>query len=178
MRKARWAAAAAGVVLLVAGCSAEGDAKDAKSKASRFGSSAAPAEAGGGLDAAAAAKEIEDAATAAGFTEEPSEGLPASLKECAVSWHADAEKAADPKKSYDATLAALEKGGWKQPREHKEKGTVITSMRKSGWTMTASSHGRADTFLVVTFGAEDNSAECQKVINKELERIQKENMKS
>ncbi|MEU0393922.1 hypothetical protein ABZ208_14275 [Streptomyces sp. NPDC006208] len=175
MRKARWAAAAVGVVLLVAGCSG---AKDDKPGTSRSGSSAAPAEAGGSLDAAAAAKEIEDAATAAGFTEEPSEGLPASLKECAVSWHADAEKAADPKKSYDATLAALEKGGWGQPREHKEKGAVITSMRKSGWTMTASSHGRADTFLVVTFGAEDNSAECQKVINKELEKIMKKNMKS
>ncbi|WP_328401208.1 hypothetical protein OHS70_26425 [Streptomyces sp. NBC_00390] len=170
MRKARWAAAAAGVVLLLAGCSG---AKDDKPGTSRSGSSAAPAEAGGSLDAAAAAKEIEDAATAAGFTEEPSEGVPASLKKCAVSWLPDVKKAADPQKSYDATLAALEKGGWKQTREHKEKTSVITSMRKSGWTLTASSHGRADTFLVIMFNASDNSAECEKAINEELAKKQK-----
>ncbi|MBT2366337.1 hypothetical protein J7E88_13730 [Streptomyces sp. ISL-10] len=173
MRKARWVAAAAGVVLLVAGCSAESDAKDDKSGTPRSGSSAAPAEAGGSLDAAAVAKEIADAATAAGFTEEPSEGLPPSLRKCAVSWQADVKKAADPQKSYDATLAALKKGGWKQARERKEKGSVITSVHKSGWTLTASSHGRADTFLVITFGAGNNSAECEKAINEELAKSMK-----
>ena len=174
MRKARWAAAAAGVVLLVAGCGGEGGAKDDKSGTSRSGSSAAPAEAGGSLDAAAAAKEIADAATAAGFTEEPlEEDLPASVEKCGVSWLADAKKAADPQKSYDRTLAALKKGGWKQKRELKQQGSVITSLDKSGWTVRASYHGRAETFLVIHFEATDNSAECEKAIDEELAKNNK-----
>ncbi|MFH8573642.1 hypothetical protein [Streptomyces sp. NPDC017993] len=165
MRKARWAAAAAGVVLLVAGCSG---AKDDKSGTSRSGSSAAPAEAGGSLDAAAATKEIVDAAKAAGFTEDPSEGLPASLERCAVSWQADVKKAADPQKSYEGTLAALKEGGWKQARELKQQGSVISSLEKSGWTLRASYHGQAESFLVISFEATDNSAQCEKAFNEEL----------
>ncbi|MFF3325850.1 hypothetical protein [Streptomyces sp. NPDC002889] len=166
MRKARWVAAAAGVVLLVAGCSG---AKDDKPGTSRSGSSAAPAEAGGSLDAAAATKEIADAATAAGFTEEPSEeDLPASVEKCGVSWQADVKKVADPQKSYDATLAALKQGGWKHARELKEKGSVITALDKGGWTLRARYIGRADTFLVIFFEATDNSAECEKAIDEEL----------
>ncbi|MFD4140379.1 hypothetical protein [Streptomyces sp. NPDC058572] len=172
MRKARWAAAAAGVVLLVAGCSAEGDAKDAKSKASRSGSSAAPAEAGGSPDAASVTKEISDAATAAGFTEDPSEGLPASLKKCAVSWHADVKKAADPKKSYDATLTALEKGGWKPGRDREQPGSVVRTLKKSVWTLEAGYRGR-DSFLFIYFGATVDSAECNKAFNEELAKRQR-----
>lgn len=165
VRKARWAAAAAGVVLLVAGCSG---AKDDKSGTSRSGSSAAPAEAGGSLDVTAATKEIVDAATAAGFTEEPSEDPPASLERCVVSWLPDVKKAADPQKSYDGTLAALKKGGWKQAWERKQQGSAITSLDKSGWTLRARYQGRAETFLVIFFEVTDNSAECEKAFAEEL----------
>ncbi|MFG2894513.1 hypothetical protein [Streptomyces sp. NPDC048248] len=165
MRNARWAAAAAGVVLLVAGCSG---AKDDKSGASRSGSSAAPAGGGGSLDAAAATKQIVEAAAAAGFTGEPSGGIPASLERCGVSWQADVKKAADPQKSYAGTLAALKKGGWKQARELKQQGSVITSLEKSGWTLRAIYHDRAESFLAISFDATDNSAECENAFAEEL----------
>ncbi|MFD3440336.1 hypothetical protein ACFWU3_22830 [Streptomyces sp. NPDC058685] len=170
MYKARWAAAAAGVVLLVTGCSS---AKDDTSGTSQSGPSATPAEAGGGLDVATATKEIVDAATAAGFTREQSEGFPASLKNCAVSWLADVKKSADPQKSYTRALAALEKGGWKRARELKQRGSVVTSLNKGGWTLRAGYHGRPETFLVIYFQASDNSAECERAVNEELAKKQK-----
>ncbi|WP_405575292.1 hypothetical protein OG317_35740 [Streptomyces sp. NBC_01167] len=169
MRKARWAAAAAGVVLLTGGCSG---ARDDTSGTSQASPSAAPAKASGSLDAAATTQEIVDAATAAGFTQEPSEGLPASLKNCAVSWLADVEKAADPQKSYDRTLAALKKAGWKQARELTQQGSAVTSLKKSGWTLRAGYYGRPETYLAIHFQAWDTSAECEKAANEELAKKQ------
>ncbi|NWF27568.1 hypothetical protein HW130_15070 [Streptomyces sp. PKU-EA00015] len=169
MRKARWAAAAAGVVLVVTGCSSEGGSDEGKGGASGS-SSQAPAEAGGSLDAATVTKEIADAATAAGFTEKPSDDVPPALKSCMVSWQPDDKKAADPKTSYDATVAALGKGGWEEWQTFDEKGSVIKSLDKSGWTVKASYQGQKDTFLLITFIATDNGPACEKLFREDLEK--------
>ncbi|QGV82820.1 hypothetical protein EIZ62_23470 [Streptomyces ficellus] len=173
MRKAK-AAVAAGVVLLVAGCGGGGTdtttGEAAPSSAASAPAGGAGAEAGGGLDAAAVTKEISAAATAAGFTEEPSdEDVPPALKPCMVSWQVDDKKAGDSKKSYDATLAALTEGGWKQSQKFDQKGSVITSLDKSGWTMKASHHGQGG-FLVVSFIATDNGPKCEKLFQQDLEK--------
>ncbi|MCX4822742.1 hypothetical protein OG883_23140 [Streptomyces sp. NBC_01142] len=178
MRKARWAAAAAGVVLLVAGCGSEGGSDKGKGGAGSSGSSSsAPAEAGGeaggSLDAATVAKEVGDAATAAGFTEKPSDDVPAALKECMVSWQADDKKVTDSKKSYDTTVASLAKGGWKESQSVDQQGSTIKSLDKSGWTVKASHQGKAGTFLMITFMAADNGPECEKVFREDLEKNKK-----
>ncbi|MEU4106197.1 hypothetical protein AB0F16_37520, partial [Streptomyces tanashiensis] len=118
MRKAKWVAAAAGVVLFVAGCGSEGGSDkggSASGGSSSAGSSATGGSGGSGgerLDGAAVTKELTDAATGAGFTQDASgEQIPAEAKDCMVSWTADAEKAADPAKSYTDTVATLTKGG-------------------------------------------------------------------
>lgn len=64
MRKVRWAAAAAGAVLLIAGCGSEGDSAQGHGGDAPSASGSAPAKAGSGgsLDVAAVKKEIEAAA--------------------------------------------------------------------------------------------------------------------
>ncbi|UUU38338.1 hypothetical protein [Streptomyces sp. NBC_00162] len=134
MRKARWAAAAAGAVLLVAGCGSEGGSDKGKGGETPASGSSAPAKAGSGgtLDAAAVKKEIEGAATTAGFAEKPGDEVPAALKSCMVSWQADEKKATDSKKSYETTVAALVKG------DGRRAGPSISSCRSSRrWTRAA-----------------------------------------
>ncbi|WP_344355319.1 hypothetical protein [Streptomyces gobitricini] len=168
------AAAAAGVVLLVAGCGGGSD-KETGTPAPPSGATApvgagAEAEAGGGPDAAAVTEEISAAATAAGFTEEPSdEDVPPALKPCMVSWQVDDEKVTDSEKSYDDTVAALARSGWKESQKFDHKGSVITSLDKGGWTVKASHHGQGG-FLTVSFVATDNGPECEKLFKEDLEK--------
>jgi len=170
VRKASWAAAAAGVVLLVAGCGSEGGSGEDKGAAGGS-SSSAPAEAEDSLDAAAVTKEIEDAAKAAGFTQKAGEDdVPPALKECMISWQPDAEKAADAKKSYDDTVAALAAGGWNESQNFEQQGSTIKSLDKSGWTVKASHQGQKDTFLLVQFIATDNGAACERLFREDLEK--------
>lgn len=168
------AAAAAGVVLLVAGCgggSGEGTGNHAPPPgATAPAGTGAGAEAGGGLDAAGVTREIADAATAAGFSEKPSDGdVPPALKPCMVSWQVDDEKVADSEKSYDATLAGLVKGGWKQKQKSDHTGSVITSLDKGDWTVKASHH-RQGGFLMVSFIATESGPECEKLFGEDLEK--------
>ncbi|QGZ48712.1 hypothetical protein GPZ77_10275 [Streptomyces sp. QHH-9511] len=180
MRKANWVAAAAGVVLLVAGCGGEGGSgkRGGSSGGSSAGSSSGStggggSEAGGSLDADAVTKEITDAATAAGFTQDSSgEDVPAKLKDCMVSWTADAKKAADPKKSYDATVKTLSGGGWKEGQKFEQNGSTIKTLDKENWTLKASNHG-ATGFAMVMFIASDNSAECAALFKADLEQNKK-----
>ncbi|MFJ8078520.1 hypothetical protein ACIQ7Q_32480 [Streptomyces sp. NPDC096176] len=170
MRKASWAAAAAGVVLLVAGCGGEGGSDEGKGSADGS-SSAAPAEAGGSLDSATVTKEIADAATAAGFTEKPGDDdIPPALKDCMISWQPDAEKATDSKKSYDDTVATLTKGGWKESQDFEQQGSTIKSLDRNGWTLKASHQGQKGTFVMVQFIATDNGPACEKLFREDLEK--------
>ncbi|MBT2540814.1 hypothetical protein J7E99_08885 [Streptomyces sp. ISL-44] len=170
MRKARWAAAAAGVVLLVAGCGSEGGSDKGKGGETPASGSSAPAKAGSGgtLDAAAVKKEIEGAATTAGFAEKPGDEVPAALKSCMVSWQADEKKATDSKKSYETTVAALVKGGWKEGRTLDQQLSVIKTLDKSGWTLKASHHGKAGALQMVTFIATDTGPTCEKLFQEDL----------
>lgn len=171
-------AAAAGVVLLVAGCgSGEGGSGKNKggSSASSSGSTTGGAEAGGGDSPTAAEveKEIETAATAAGFVRDSSgEDVPAGLKECMVSWTPDAEKAADPKKSYDATVTALTGEGWKEGQSTEQSGSSVKTLNKGGWSLKASNHGAAG-FAIVMFIGTDNSSKCEALFKADLEKNKK-----
>jgi hypothetical protein len=178
VRKAKWVAAAAGVVMLVAGCGGGGADK---SDAGKGGSaSAAPSASGGSgsdgggkLDAAAVSKEIETAATAAGFAEDPT-GDPVSpeLKECMVSWAADSEKAADPKKSFADTVAGLTKGGWAEGQTFSQAGSEMKTLTKSNWTLKASGH-LSGPLKVVLFVGTDTGPECAALFAADLEKNKK-----
>ncbi|MEV8586522.1 hypothetical protein AB0424_06200 [Streptomyces sp. NPDC051180] len=171
MRKAMGAAAAAAcAVLLVAGCGSEGGADkggSASGGSSSAGSSSTGGSGGSGgerLDGAAVTKELTDAATGAGFTQDASgEQVPAEAKDCMVSWTADAEKAADPAKSYADTVATLTKGGWTETRSSGAGGSVIKSLKKSSWQLQASNHS-AGPLKLVMFVAVDGGPECAAVI--------------
>ncbi|CAM5571739.1 hypothetical protein [Streptomyces narbonensis] len=174
MRKLTWVAAAAGVVLLVAGCGSEGGGAD-KGGSSSGGSSAAGADSAGGsggsdgerLTGAAVTAELTAAATGAGFAQDASgEQIPAEVKDCMVSWTADAEKAADPAKSYTDTVAALNKGGWTEERSSGQGGSVIKSLKKSSWQLQASNHSQGPLKLVM-FVAVDSGPECAAAIAEE-----------
>ncbi|MGW0754427.1 hypothetical protein [Streptomyces sp. NPDC002587] len=170
MRKARWAAAAAGAVMLVAGCGSEGGSDKGKAGEAPPAGSSAPAKAGsaGALDAAAVKKEIDGAAAAAGFAEKAGDDVPAALKSCMVSWAADTKKATDSKKSYDDTVAALTKGGWKESRTLDQQVSVIKTLDKSGWSLKASHHGKAGALLMVSFIATDTGPACEKLFQEDL----------
>lgn len=167
MRKAKWVAAAAGVVLLVAGCGSEGGTD--KGGSSSAGSAATGGSGAGGssdekLDAAAVTKELTEAATEAGFTQDSSgEAVPAEAKECMVSWTADAEKAADPAKSYAGTVSTLTGTGWTEERSSGAGGSTIKSLKKSSWKLQASNHS-AGPLKLVMFVAVDSSPECAAVL--------------
>ncbi|WP_254705905.1 hypothetical protein [Streptomyces vilmorinianum] len=178
-----WVAAAAGVVLLVAGCGEGGSGGSGgsgknkgggSSAGSSAGSTGGGAETGGGdLDAAAVTKEITDAATAAGFTQDASgDAVPAELKACMVTWTADAEKAADPKKSYTDTLATLTKGGWKEGQSLDQNGSTIKTLAKSNWQVKASNHSAGPVKLVM-FVANETGAECEALFKADLEKNKK-----
>ncbi|MFD7321030.1 hypothetical protein ACFV9D_08035 [Streptomyces sp. NPDC059875] len=170
-------AAAAGVVLLVAGCGGEGGSGKNKggSSSSSSGSTTGGSEAGGGdsPDAAAVEKEIETAATAAGFVRDATgEDVPAELKDCMVSWTADAKKAADPKKSYDTTVKTLSGGGWTEGQGTEQSGSTIKTLNKGSWSVKASNHGAAGFSLVMFIGT-NNTAQCEALFRADLEKNKK-----
>ncbi|MFH9721879.1 hypothetical protein ACH4M4_02785 [Streptomyces sp. NPDC017254] len=173
MRKVMGVAAAACVVLLVAGCGSEGGGTD-KGGSSSAGSAATGGSGTGGsggsdgerLSGAAVTKELTDAATGAGFAQDSSgEQIPAEAEDCMVSWTADAEKAADPAKSYTDTVATLTKGGWTEERSSGQGGSVIKSLKKSGWQLQASNHS-AGPLKLVMFVAVDGTPECAPILAK------------
>ncbi|MFI1067112.1 hypothetical protein ACH4TC_35165 [Streptomyces spororaveus] len=172
MRNIRWAAAAAGAVLLIAGCSSEGDSTQGHSgdAPSTGGSASAKAGSGGSLDIAVVKKEIVAAATAAGFTEKPRDDVPPVLKSCTVRWQSDGAKAADSRKSYDATLAALGNGGWKEGGSNEERQSVVKVLDKSGWRLIASHRpeGWADGTDEDSFIFVDTGPACEKPFQEDL----------
>ncbi|WP_086830010.1 hypothetical protein [Streptomyces sp. NRRL B-24572] len=177
MRKAMWVAAAAGVALLVSGCGSEGGTDKGGSSSAgsaSTGGSGGGSEAGDGtLTADAVSKEIEGAATAAGFTEDPTgDPVAPELKNCMVTWNADAEKAADPKKSYDGTVTALAKGGWAEGKGLAQGGSEIKTFTKSGWQLKASNHSTGPLKMVM-FIATDTGPECEALFAADLKKNKK-----
>ncbi|MFD7916755.1 hypothetical protein ACFV30_39705 [Streptomyces sp. NPDC059752] len=172
MRKVRWAAAAAGAVLLIAGCGSEGDAAQGHGgdAPSAGGSAPAKAESGGSLDVAAVKKEIGAAATAAGFTEKPRDDVPPVLKSCTVRWQSDGAKATDSRKSYDATVATLVNGGWQEGGSNAERQSVIKVLDKTGWRLIASHRpqGWADGTDEDSFIFVDTGPACEKPFKEDL----------
>ncbi|MFG2112280.1 hypothetical protein ACGFRB_06530 [Streptomyces sp. NPDC048718] len=179
MRKAKWVAAAAGVVLLAAGCGSNDSSDKAGSNAKESGSTAG-SEAGGGAEAGSAEltaeavrKEIETAATGAGFTKsDRPENVPAGLERCMVSWTPDAQKAADPKKSAADTVTALGKGGWKTEKTFSQSGSTITSLAKGTWQLKSSDHSAGPVKLVM-FVATDTTPACEALFKADLEKNKK-----
>ncbi|MGW1884212.1 hypothetical protein [Streptomyces sp. NPDC001970] len=172
MRRASYAAAAVGAVLLLAGCAIEAGPGGAAGKGSGAPAASAPAETSGRPDVDAVAEEIKDAATKAGFTEEFSERGEGKLARCMVTWMADTESPAeDPKAGYRGAVAGLNKGGWKGGRKESRadvKGTyTATSLTKGGWTLHASMR-ELGSLVMVYFTATDDS--CEDAFAEELEK--------
>ncbi|GAA2803971.1 hypothetical protein [Streptomyces showdoensis] len=175
MRKASWVAVAAGAVLLVAGCSAGSEGGAPHEAAPGKGGGAAG---GGGLSAAAVKKEIETAATAAGFTQDATgDAVPAGLENCMVSWTPDTEKAVNPKKSYTDTLDALGKGGWKEGQGVDQGESRFVPLTKSQWKLKASEHTMGE-FKMVLFIASDTTPACEELFKADLEKEKAKNKKS
>ncbi|MFF0432422.1 hypothetical protein ACFYU9_09405 [Streptomyces sp. NPDC004327] len=167
MRKANWVAAAAGVVLLVAGCGSNGGSDNGgsgkgKTSVTSGGSTGGGSETGGGdLTADAVKKEIETAATGAGFTQDASgDKVPAGTEQCMVMWTADSAKAADQKKSYKETVTALGQAGWSIDKNFEQSGSTIKTLSKGTWLLKASDHSmgmlKMDMFI-----ATDAKPECE-----------------
>ncbi|MFI8965025.1 hypothetical protein ACIGO8_23265 [Streptomyces sp. NPDC053493] len=182
MRKAKWVAAAAGVVLLVAGCGSGGGSDKGGSSSASGGSTAGGSasagstggsEAGGELTAEAVKKEIETAATGAGFVQDATgDAVPAGLEKCMVSWSADAKKAADPKKSYADTVAGLGKVDWKTDKTFEQSGSTIKTLSKGDWQLKASDHS-VGVLKMVMFIASNNTPECQAAFAADLAKNKK-----
>ncbi|MBT2479569.1 hypothetical protein [Streptomyces sp. ISL-94] len=115
--------------------------------------------------------EIDAAATTAGFTaRQPADDVPPGLKSCTVRWQADGAKSTDSRKSYDATVATLVKGGWKERGRTDEKQSVTMAMDKGGWNILAWHHpqGRADGTDWISFIANDTGPACEKPFQEDL----------
>ncbi|MFJ7270585.1 hypothetical protein ACIQV3_28770 [Streptomyces sp. NPDC099050] len=149
MRKVKWVAMAAGVVLLGAGCAGEDGVK---------------------VEAATVAKEIDAAATAAGFTKDLSiDMVGPEVKECKVDWVVnDPGKSADPKKSFADTIAGLVEAGWTEGKSSR-KGYVDTKIvTKGDWEV----RGAADLgegIKAVVFAGTNTSSECLPLLIADLE---------
>ncbi|GGQ08132.1 MULTISPECIES: hypothetical protein [Streptomyces] len=174
MRKVRWAAAAAGAVLLIAGCGSGGDpAQDRGSDAPSAGGSApakAASDGSGSPDIAAVRTEIAAAATAAGFTERTPDKIPPALTSCTIRWQSDGAKVTDSRKSYDSTVATLTGGGWKESGRNEERTSVTAAFDKSGWHLIAIHHpqGRVDGTDLDSFIANDTGPACEKLFQEDL----------
>ncbi|WMX47291.1 hypothetical protein RGF97_24135 [Streptomyces roseicoloratus] len=115
-------------------------------------------------------QEIETAATGAGFVQAATgDQVPPGLEKCMVSWSAEAKKAADPKKSYTDTVAALGKESWKTDKTFSQSGSTITSLSKGGWQLKASDHS-AGVLKLVMFIATDTSPACEALFKADLEK--------
>ncbi|MEU8619651.1 hypothetical protein [Streptomyces sp. NPDC048623] len=180
MSEARWGypqaklwgrvAAAAGVVLLVAGCGSNGGSDKGGSGGSSSSAGSASAGAAGGsgsdggeeLSADDVKQEIETAATGAGFQQDTTgDPVPAGAEKCMVMWNADGKKAADPAKSYAETVAALGKEGWTTGKSFEQAGTTIKSLNKGTWLMKAHNMG---TLKLVMFVATDAKPSCAEAL--------------
>ncbi|MFF0740152.1 hypothetical protein ACFYVL_07090 [Streptomyces sp. NPDC004111] len=144
-------AAAAGVVLLVAGCA--GDAGDG----------------GVTVKAATVAKEVDRAATAAGFTKDSSIDLVGpEVKECKVDWVADDPgKSVDPKNSFADTIAGLVKAGWTEGKSDRKGDVDVRIVTKGDWEV----RGAADLgkgIKAVVFAGTNASSECAPLLIAEL----------
>ncbi|MBW1601949.1 hypothetical protein JJV70_07455 [Streptomyces sp. JJ66] len=168
MRKAKWAAAAAGVVLLVSGCGGEDGSKakdDAKDKAPASAApetSAVPDEEAG-PDAETVREEIEKAATGAGLTKAGGpapEGSLDDIEGCAVVWRADTEQSEDNKKAYEATIAELAEQGWEKQELIDAEVSLIQPMEKKGWALNVSYSGSPDVYESVVFEGISETEEC------------------
>lgn len=109
MRKVRWAAAAAGAVLLIAGCGSEGDSAQGHGGDAPSASGSAPAKAGSGgsLDVAAVKKEIEAAAmpgAVSRFTDAPNSPAANSMRRSAEG-HQGADAGGEDVRGYAAMRA-------------------------------------------------------------------------
>ncbi|MEV6393713.1 hypothetical protein AB0M39_02845 [Streptomyces sp. NPDC051907] len=176
MRRVRWAAAAAGVVVLAAGCGSEGDAKGDQGKdspAASASSASQPAQEQGPLNGDAVDKEIAAAASTAGLTARKSEKGKGALADCMVVWQSDGKGAADPEKGYGAMVAELEKAGWTESSAHKEKQSTVKGLKKSGWRLQASYHNMSSSFVMISFAATSESAECAKAFAADLAKNKK-----
>ncbi|MGW7328855.1 hypothetical protein ACWGIU_09715 [Streptomyces sp. NPDC054840] len=135
------------------------------------GPAVAQTESGASLDIEAVRKEIEAAATAAGFTaRQPADDVPPGLKSCTVRWQADGAKSTDPRKSFDTTVATLVSRGWKESGSSDERQSVTKAFDKSGWKIMAWHHpqGRADGTDWTSFIANDTGPACEKPFQEDL----------
>ncbi|MGW6855588.1 hypothetical protein [Streptomyces xanthophaeus] len=173
MRKMRWAAAAAGAVLLIAGCSSQGDSPQGQNGDAPSDGGSAPAKAGSGgsLDIEAVRKEIDAAATTAGLTaRQPADDIPPGLKSCTIRWQADSAKSTDSRKSYDLTVATLVNGGWKESKSSNERQSVTQVFDKGDWHIMSWHHpqGRVDGTDWISFIANDTGPACEKPFQEDL----------
>lgn len=154
MRKVGWIAAAAGVALLVTGCGDDGTAPSGGSGAN-----------GVKLDAATVAKEIDAAATAAGFTQDASvSSVEPELKECMVDWVAkDPGRAADPKKSAGDTIAGLVKAGWTEGKSAQQGDRELKTLTKADWEVRSASE-LGEGIKAVVFAGTRTSPECVELL--------------
>lgn len=167
MRKASWPAVVAGAVLWVSGCGGDGggSADPTASPAEH------PVRGPGGLHASVVSREIEEAARAAGLTEDTEEEpIDTGLAPCMVGWTAAVEEETDPRPSYDATVTGLAARGWRQSRAYEEETLVSRTFGKGGWTLKASYSGSPDTFVSVSFVATDLGDACARRFQEELEK--------
>ncbi|MEV6328676.1 hypothetical protein [Streptomyces sp. NPDC051909] len=171
MRKAKMVAAAAGVLLLVAGCGSNGgsDKGGSGGSSSSAGSASAGAAGGSGSDGGEALsaddvkQEIETAATGAGLQQDSTaDQVPPGTEQCMVVWNADGKKAADPKKSYDETVAALGKEGWRTGQSIDQAGTTIKSLDKGTWMLKAHNMGALKLVMFIATDAKPACAEALK----------------
>ncbi|MFD4370739.1 hypothetical protein [Streptomyces sp. NPDC058486] len=151
-------AAATGVVLLVAGCGGEGGS-----------SSGGSGSKGVKLDAATVTKEIDTAATKAGFTKDPSiDTVEPELRACMVNWAADDPgEAADPHKSFADAIAALVKAGWTEEKSTRKGDTEMKILAKGDWKIRSASDLGAGIKAVV-FAGSSESKECAELFIAEL----------
>ncbi|WP_030556832.1 hypothetical protein [Streptomyces exfoliatus] len=155
MRKVGMVAAAAGMVLFVAGCGGEDDG-------------AGKENAGPQLTAAQVDKEIGAAAGAAGFTKASFDTVKPKLKDCMINWAADEPgKKADPAKSYADTLAALVKAGWGKGETTKKGTTDVQILKKGAWTVRAGSD-LGPGIKMVAFAGVLETRECTELYVGEL----------
>ncbi|MGW5000787.1 hypothetical protein ACWEP8_24280 [Streptomyces hydrogenans] len=165
MRRGKWAAAAAGVVLLVAGCGGEGGADSGS--ASSGGSGAKGVK----LDAATVSREIDTAATAAGFTKDPEiDTVAPELKECMVNWAVDDPgKAADPEKALADTIAGLVEAGWTEGKGARQGYADVKTLTKGEWTIkSASDLGKG--IKAVVFAGTHGTPECAALVIADMEK--------